>query len=253
MAEFVFGDFSEQEAENLFGHDKQGVKFPWGTDDCMNTAIEFGFDVPPVISPPGDTGVIYSCNGSLSHQESTNSALTSPPYSSKSSSVENVKINKQSSSHNRHHSDRKLKKKRPPNYYKQEYQQMLEPSTLQHHNQNDTNEQTVQIEQIQNDPRYISCDQWVDSTVVHQLEDKQSNNDEDETESDSHETTTDTDNDIDHPQQISITKTLLNNNDLSVYSTSVASGASIETIKPSSDTLSSSMKSKPSSWADFIS
>ncbi|CAF4637222.1 unnamed protein product, partial [Rotaria sp. Silwood1] len=253
--DFVFGDFSEQEAENLFGHDKQGVKFPWGTDDCVNTAIEFGFDVPPVISPLGGTGVSYSCNGSLSHQESTSSALTSPPYSSKSSSIENVKINKQSSSHNRHHSDRKLKKKRPPNYYKQEYQQMLEPSTLQHHNQNDINEQTVQqIEQNTNDPRYISCEQWVDSTMIHQHDDKQSTNDEDETESDSRETTTDTDNDIDHPQHISINKTLLNNNDLSVYSTSVASGASIETIKPSSDILStsSSTKSKPSSWADLF-
>ncbi|CAF4795525.1 unnamed protein product, partial [Rotaria magnacalcarata] len=80
-----------------------------------------------------------------------------------SSSVENVKINKQSSSHSRHHSDRKLKKKRPPNYYKQEYQQMLEPSTLQHQNQNDINEQPAQIEQIKNDTRYIACDQWVDS------------------------------------------------------------------------------------------
>jgi hypothetical protein len=103
MADFVFGDFSEQEAEKLFDQDKQGVKFPWSTDDCMNTAIEFGFDIPPVISPLGGTGVSYSCNGSLSHQESTNSALTSPPYSSKSSSVENVKISKQSSSHTLNH------------------------------------------------------------------------------------------------------------------------------------------------------
>ncbi|CAF1090935.1 unnamed protein product [Rotaria sordida] len=253
MTEFVFGDFSEQEAENLFGHDKQGVKFPWGTDDCVNTAIEFGFDVPSVISPSGGTGVSYSCNGSLSHQESTSSALTSPPYSSKSSSVENVKVTKSSSSHNRRHSDRKLKKKRPPNYYKQEYQQMLEPSTLQHHNQNDTNEQTIQqIEQNIIDPRYISCDQWVDSTIIHQNDDKQSTNDEDETQSDSPATTTDTDNDVDHPQHISINKTLLNNNDLSIYSTSVASGASIETIKPSSDNLSSANKSKPSSWADLF-
>ncbi|CAF3573410.1 unnamed protein product [Rotaria socialis] len=252
MADFAFGDFSEQEAENFFGNDKQGVKFPWGTEDCANTAIEFGFGVPPVIAPVGVTSVSYSCNGSLSHQESTNSALTSPPYSSKSSSVENVKINKQSSSHSRHHSDRKLKKKRPPNYYKQEYQQMLEPSTLQHQNQNDINEQPVQIEQIKNDTRYIACDQWVDSTIIHQHDDKQSTNDEDETESDSHETTTDTDNDIDHPQHIPINKTLLNNNDLSIYSTSVASGASIETLKPSSDNLSSSAKSKPSSWADLF-
>jgi uncharacterized protein (DUF169 family) len=99
MTEFAFGDFSEQESEKLFGHDKQGVKFPWGTEDCTNAAIEFGFDVPPVISPSGATGVSYLCNGSLSHQESTNSGLTSPPYSSKSSSVENLKISKQSSSH----------------------------------------------------------------------------------------------------------------------------------------------------------
>jgi ubiquitin carboxyl-terminal hydrolase 10 len=248
MADFVFGDFSEQEAEKLFDHDKQGVKFPWSTDDCMNTAIEFGFDIPPVISPTGGTGVSYSCNGSLSHQESTNSALTSPPYSSKSSSVENVKINKQSSSssHTRHHSDRKLKKKRPPGYYTQEYQQMLEPST---HNQNDINEQTPKIEQNINDERYLSCDQWVDSTMKHQHDDKQSTNDEDEIDSDSQETTTDTDNDNNdhqqHPQNISIN----NNNDLSVYSTSVASGASIETLKSSSDNFSSTTKSKPSSWA----
>jgi hypothetical protein len=68
-----------------------------------------------------------------------------------------------------------------------------------------------------------------------------------------HETATDTDNDNDHPQRISINKTLLNtNNDLSIYSTSVASGASIETLKPSSDNLSSSTKSKPSSWADLF-
>jgi hypothetical protein len=70
-----------------------------------------------------------------------------------------------------------------------------------------------------------------------------------------HETATDTDNDNDndHPQHISINKTLLNNNnDLSIYSTSVASGASIETLKPSSDNLSSSTKSKPSSWADLF-
>jgi hypothetical protein len=121
----------------------------------------------------------------LSHQESTNSGLTSPPYSSKSSSVENLKISKQSSSHNRHDSDRKLKKKRPPNYYKQEYQQMLEPSTLQHQNSNDINEQTPQIEQNTTDSRYISCDQWVDSTIKHQNDDKQSTNDEDESELDS--------------------------------------------------------------------
>jgi hypothetical protein len=121
----------------------------------------------------------------LSHQESTNSGLTSPPYSSKSSSVENLKISKQSSSHNRHDSDRKLKKKRPPNYYKQEYQQMLEPSTLQHQNSNDINEQTPQIEQTTTDSRYISCEQWVDSTIKHQNDDKQSTNDEDESELDS--------------------------------------------------------------------
>jgi len=259
MADFVFGDFSEQEAETLFDHDKQGVKFPWTTDDCLTATIEFGFDIPPVISPSGGTGVSYSCNGSLSHQESTNSALTSPPYSSKSSSVENMKINKQSSSsHTRHHSDRKSKKKRPPGYYTQEYQQMLEPSTLNNHNQNDLNEQTPQIEQNTNNERYISCDQWVDSTIKHQHNDKQSTNDDDddddddELESDSRETTTDTDNDNDHPQTITINKTNLNTNNpdtSSIYSTSVASAASIETLKPSSDNLSSSVKSKPSSWA----
>lgn len=149
---------------------------------------------------------------------------------------------------------------------------MLEPSTLQQHNQNDINEQTIQIEPKKNDIRYITCDQWVDSTMIHQHDDKQSTNDEDEIESDSklfinlfifiqfklinlflgRETTTDTDNDIDHPEHISINKTLLNNNDLSIYSTSVASGASIETLKPSSDNLSSSVKSKPSSWADLF-
>ncbi|CAF1421315.1 unnamed protein product [Adineta steineri] len=257
MADFVFGDFSEQEADKLFGHDKQGVKFPWGTEDCTNTTIEFGFDVPSVISPAGGVGVVYSCNGSLSHQESTNSALTSPPYSSKSSSIENVKIKKQSSSssHNRHDSDRKLKKKRPPNYYTQEYQQMLEPATLQQQKSNDIKEQTPNIEQNTNDPKYMSCVQWIDSTRQHQHDDKQSTNDEDEIESDTHDTTTDTDNDSDHPQNISINKTLLNNNnnnDLSIYSTSVASGASIETLKPSSDNLSSSMKSKPVSWADLF-
>ncbi|UJR10689.1 hypothetical protein I4U23_014883 [Adineta vaga] len=258
MTDFAFGDFSEQEAEKLFGHDKQGVKFPWGTEDCTNTAIEFGFDVPSVISPSGGAGVSYLCNGSLSHQESTNSALTSPPYSSKSSSVENVKITKQSSSssHHRHDSDRKLKKKRPPNYYKQEYQQMLEPATLQHTKINDNNEQTSQKEQNTNDARYQSCNQWVDSIMKHQHDDKQSTNDEDEIESDSHDTTTDTDNDGDHPQHISINKTSLNinnnNNDSSIYSTSVASAASIETLKPSSDNLYSSNKSKPSSWADLF-
>ena len=67
-----------------------------------------------------------------------------------------------------------------------------------------------------------------------------------------HEATTDTDNDSDHPRNISINKTVLNNNDLSIYSTSVASGASIETLKPSSDNLSLSNKSKPSSWADLF-
>ena len=170
------------------------MQFPWAAEDFMTTAIEFGFDVSSVISPTGGAGVSYtnysSCNGSSSHQESTSSALTSPPYSSKSSSVENVKITKQSSSsHNRHHSDRKLKKKRPPNYYRQEYQQMLEPSTLQQSQSNGqkdettptqmrSDEQSVQTEQNTAEPnllllssgdiRYISCDQWVNSTVKHQ-------------------------------------------------------------------------------------
>lgn len=220
----------------------------------MSTTIEFGFDLPTVLSTSNAAGVSYSSNGSLSHQESTNSALTSPPYSSKSSSVENMKINKQSSSssHPRHHSDRKLKKKRPPGYYSQEYQQMLEPSTDKHLNSNDINEQTPQHEQKTTDERLHMCHQWVDSTIHQQHDDKQSTNDEDELDSDSRETTTDTDNDNEHPQNISINKTTLNNNnnnDSSVYSTSVASGASIETLKPSSDSFSSAAKSKPSSWA----
>ncbi len=199
-------------------------QFPWATEDCMTTAIEFGFDVPPVISPTGGTGVSYpnynSCNGSSSHQESTSSALTSPPYSSKSSSVENLKITKQSSSsHNRHHSDRKLKKKRPPNYYRQEYQQMLEPAILQQqlNGQNDettpiqihSNEQTPQIEQnsnesnllllTSNDARYISCDQWVHSTIQHQ---QLVNNDDDR--SSSKQSTNDDDEEIDSDGKILI-------------------------------------------------
>jgi hypothetical protein len=279
----------------------------------MSTTIEFGFDVPPVISPTGGTGVSYpnynSCNGSSSHQESTSSALTSPPYSSKSSSIENLQITKQSSSsHNRHHSDRKLKKKRPPGYYRQEYQQMLE----QLNGQNDettpvqirSNEQTPQIEQnsnesnllllSSNDSKYISCVQWIDSTINHQqLDDdqsssKQSINDDDD---DQIETTTDTDNDSDLFQSTSTTRPsypvniisseqqelenkinqnssphLLNTsnqitNDLNIYSTSVASGASIETLKASNNLSSPSSspikqndisKSKPSSWADLF-
>jgi ubiquitin carboxyl-terminal hydrolase 10 len=329
LADFVFGDFSEQETEKFFGHDKQCVKvnepeFPWATDDCMTTTIEFGFDVPPVISPSGVAAVSYpnfnSCNGSSSHQESTSSALTSPPYSSKSSSVENLKITKQSpSSRNHHHSDRKLKKKRPPNYYRQEYQQMLEPSTLhqqQTNGQSDettptqihSNEQTPQIEQnanesnslllSSNDERYISCDQWVHSTIKHQLADndddqsssKRSTNGDDDVDSDGPGTTTDTDNDNDLHQSTSTTcpsypvniitsdqqsenKSNQNSsphllstpnqltNDLNIYSTSVASGASIETLKPSNN-LSSPLsspnkqndlpKSKPTSWADLF-
>jgi hypothetical protein len=307
----------------------------------MTTTIEFGFDVPPVISPSGGAGVSYpnfnSCNGSSSHQESTNSGLTSPPYSSKSSSIENLKITKQSSSsHNRHHSDRKLKKKRPPDYYQQEYQQMLEPSILlqqqELNGENDettpiqirSNEQTPQIEQntnesnllllSSNDSRYISCDQWVHSTIKHQqLDDddqsssKQSTNDDDEIDSDGKlnlfknkknflflkepGTTTDTDNDNDLLQSTSTTRPsypvniiptdqqqiedksnqnstqhLLNTpnqitNDLNIYSTSVASGASIETLKASNNLSSPSSspvklndlsKSKPSSWADLF-
>jgi ubiquitin carboxyl-terminal hydrolase 10 len=311
MADFVFGDFSEQETEKFFGHDKQSVKvnepeFPWATEDCMSTTIEFGFDVPPVISPTGGPGVSYpnynSCNGSSSHQESTSSALTSPPYSSKSSSIENLQITKQSS---RHHSDRKLKKKRPPGYYRQEYQQMLEQSK-QLNGQNDettpvqirSNEQTPQIEQntnesnllllSSNDSKYISCVQWIDSTMNHQqLDDdqsssKQSINDDDDDDDDDHETTTDTDNDNDLFQSTSTTrpnypvsseqpienksKHLLNTsnqitNDLNIYSTSVASGASIETLKASNNLSSPSSspikqtdisKSKPSSWADLF-
>ncbi|CAF0765492.1 unnamed protein product [Rotaria sp. Silwood1] len=329
MADFVFGDFSEQETEKFFGHDKQCVKinepeFPWATDDCMTTTIEFGFDVPSVISPSNVAAVSYpiynSCNGSSSHQESTSSALTSPPYSSKSSSVENLKITKQSSSsRNHHHSDRKLKKKRPPNYYRQEYQQMLEQSTLhqqQFNGQNDettpiqmrSNEQTPQLEQnsnesnllllSSNDDRYISCDQWVHSTMKHQIinndddqsSSKQSTNDDDDMDSDGPGTTTDTDNDNDLLQSTSTTRPsypvniipsdqqsenksnqnssqhLLSTpnqltNDLNIYSTSVASGASIETLKPSNN-LSSPLSSpnkqndlpklKPTSWADLF-
>ena len=218
----------------------------------MNTTIEFGFDLPAVLQSSNAAGVSYSSNGSLSHQESTNSALTSPPYSSKSSSVENMKINKQSSSHTRHHSDRKSKKKRPPGYYTQEYQQMLEPSTDKHLTSNDINEQTPKLEQNTTDERIHMCNQWVDSMMNHQHDDKQSTNDEDEIESDSQDTTTDTDNDNEHPQKIFINKTTttqLSNNESSIYSTSVASGASIETLKPSSDSFSSATKSKPSSWA----
>jgi hypothetical protein len=84
-----------------------------------------------------------------------------------------------------------LKKKRPPNYYKQEYQQMLEPSTRQYQqylNQNDerssSNEPTSKVEQNANDAKFISCNQWVDSTMKHQHDDKQSTNDEDEIDSD---------------------------------------------------------------------
>lgn len=69
------------------------------------------------------------------------------------------------------------------------------------------------------------------------------------------ETTTDTDNDHDHHQSISINKSSLNpsanNNDLSIYSTSVASGTSIETLK-ATEHLSSSPSVPKSSWADLF-
>lgn len=256
MSEFFFGDFSEQETENLFGNDKQGVKFPWTTDDCLNTTIEFGFDVPPLKASSAIAGVSYtnysSCNDSSSQKESTSSVLNSPPGSSKSSSNENGKKNQSSPPHHRHHSDRKSKKKRPPNYYKQEYQQMLEPSTLQYqsnHNQNDEHKTNT------NDPRYISCDQWVDSTIQHQHDDKQLTNDEDEQSNNDDQTTTDTDNENDGLQTIPINNiSLTNTNESSVYSTSVASGASIETLKPSENptNLSTSAKSKVSLWADLF-
>jgi ubiquitin carboxyl-terminal hydrolase 10 len=197
---------------------------------------------------------------------------------------------------------------------------MLEPSTLQQqqqqqlNGQNDettpiqirSNEQTPQIEQnsnesnllllSSNDSRYISCDQWVHSTMNHQQIDddqsssKQSINDDDEIDSDGPGTTTDTDNDNDLLQSTSTTcpsypvniipsdqqiennsnqnsnQHLLNTpnqitNDLNIYSTSVASGASIETLKPSNNLSSPSSspikqndisKSKPSSWADLF-
>jgi hypothetical protein len=69
--------------------------------------------------------------------------------------------------------------------------------------------------------------------------------------------TTDTDNDHDQLQTISINnKNTLNNNDLAIYSTSVASGASIETLKPFENlavvATSATSKSKPSSWADLF-
>lgn len=60
MTQFFFGDFSEQEAEKFFGHDKQTVKFPWATDDCVNTTIEFGFDVPPIVDSTTDAAVFLS-------------------------------------------------------------------------------------------------------------------------------------------------------------------------------------------------
>ena len=131
---------------------------------------------------------------------------------------------------------------------------MLEPATLQQQYQpyaNQNDQATSKLEQNPTDPRYISCEQWVDSTIQHQHDDKQSTNDEDEIDSDDPQTTTDTDNDADPPQTISINKTPLNNNDSSIYSTSVASGASIETLKPSENLSfsASSNKSKPSSWA----
>ena len=69
------------------------------------------------------------------------------------------------------------------------------------------------------------------------------------------ETTTDTDNDHDHLQSISINKSTFNpsanNNDLSIYSTSVASGTSIETLK-AAEHLSSSPFAPKSSWADLF-
>ena len=142
------------------------------------------------------------------------------------------------------------------------------------------------------DARYISCDRWVDSTMQHQKlsnqnddddqsSSKQSINDDEEIDSESHETTTDTDNDTELQQSSSTTRPsfpvninptdrnlpiksnsnenaqLLNpqNNDLNIYSTSVASGASIETLKPSNNPPSppSPVKqTKPSSWADLF-
>lgn len=246
MTQFFFGDFSEQEAEKFFGQDKQGVKFPWATDDCLNTTIEFGFDVPPIRASNIDVPAVSypnsnSFNENSSQQESTSSALTSPPGSSKSST------------HHRHHSDRKLKKKRPPNYYKQEYQQMLEASTLQYRsNQND--ETTKKTEQITNDPKYLSCDQWVDSTMKHQSQQsstEEDDEDEEEIDTDDHPINTDTDNEHETEttqQPINIIKT--NNETTSIYSTSVASGASIETLKPSMETTSN--KNKPNLWADLF-
>ncbi|CAF0845330.1 unnamed protein product [Didymodactylos carnosus] len=150
MADLMFGDFSHEETEKFFGHDKQCVKFPWGADACINPTIEFGFDVPPVTSHVCSYYPSYhssSCNGS-SHQESS-SALTSPPYSSKSSSVENLKISSTgtnhqksttNSNHNHHHHHRhslnsaKKKKQRPKDYYAREYNQIMEPAQEQQKN-----------------------------------------------------------------------------------------------------------------------
>lgn len=286
MAEFVFGDFSEQETEKLFGHEKQSRKvnepeFPWANEESLPTTIEFGFDVPSVLSPHG---VSYPnskpYNGSSSQQESTSSALTSPPYSSKSSSVENFQTSNPHRHHNRHLSERKSKKKRPPNYYKQEYQQMLEQSK-QINGQNE--EKTNSNEQTSTDSKYISCDKWVDSTIHHQQlsdhEDQQSTSSSKQSIADDDlETTTDTDNELFHSssttkqqtypvniQSINQSKSQINtnssqisnqiSNDLNIYSTSVASGASIETLKPSPSSpnkLNSTNQGKPSTWADLF-
>ena len=66
---------------------------------------------------------------------------------------------------------------------------MLEPATLQNHNQNDVrpsrNEQTPTTEQNPNDSRYDSLTQWVNSIEKHPHDDKQSTQDEDELDSDS--------------------------------------------------------------------
>lgn len=279
MADFVFGDFSEQETEKLFGHEKQSRKanepeFPWANEESLPTTIEFGFDVPSVLSPHGVSYPNNSkpYNGSSSRQESTSSALTSPPYSSKSSSVENFQTHRH---HSRHHSERKLKKKRPPNYYKQEYQQMLEQSKQ-------INGQTEEIppnEPTSSDSKYISCDQWVDSTIKHQQlidhDDQQSTSSSKQSiaDDDELETTTDTDNELfnsssttkqtypvsiqstsQSKSQVSQTSNQIHG-DLNVYSTSVASGASIETLKPSPSSpnqTNSTAKDKPSSWADLF-
>ena len=132
------------------------------------------------------------------------------------------------------------------------------------------------------DERYNTCDQWVHSTMQHRQNDdddrsssKQSLNDDEEIDSESHGTSTDTENENELQHSSSTTRPSFpvniernlpiqdnsignaqhltpQNNDLNIYSTSVASGASIETLKPSNDPPSPVKQAKPSSWADLF-